>query len=154
MKKNNLITFKTEIQKEGAFTFMAIPFSPRAVWGAKPRYNVTGTINGFAVRGCLGALKQNYFLRLSTTWLRESGINVGDEVSVKLEPEEAREIKLAADIAKALSQNKNAQALFNALPPSHQKKYIQWIESAKREGTRAKRIDELSSLLEKKKREK
>jgi hypothetical protein len=152
MKKNNLITFKTEIQKEGAFTFVAIPFSPREVWGTKPRYNVTGTINGFAARGCLGALKQNYFLRLSATWLRESGFNAGDEVSVKLESEEAQEIKLAADIAKALSQNKSAQAFFNALPPSHQKRYVQWIESAKREETRAKRIEEMSSLLEKNKR--
>jgi hypothetical protein len=90
-EKNSLITFKTDIQKEGAFTFVAIPFSPREVWGAKPRYNVTGTINGFAVRGCLGALKQNYFLRLSATWLRESGVSVGEEVGVKLEPEEKRE---------------------------------------------------------------
>ena len=91
MKKTNLITFKTEIQKEGAFTFVAIPFSPREVWGAQPRYNVSGTINGFAMRGCLGALKQDYFLRLSATSMRESGINVGEEVSVKLENDEAQE---------------------------------------------------------------
>jgi hypothetical protein len=90
MNKTNQRTFKATIQKEGAFTFVAIPFSPREVWGAKPRYYVSGTINGFAVRGCLGALKQNYFLRLSAAWLRESGINAGDEVSVKLEPEDVK----------------------------------------------------------------
>jgi hypothetical protein len=49
-------TFEAVVQREGKFTFVAIPFSPREVWGAKPRYYVTGTINDFAVRGTLGAL--------------------------------------------------------------------------------------------------
>jgi hypothetical protein len=44
------------IQKEGKFIFVAIPFSPREVWGSKPRYSVAGDINGIAVRGTPGAL--------------------------------------------------------------------------------------------------
>jgi len=76
--------FNASIQKEGSFTFVAIPFSPREVWGALPRYAVAGTINDVAVRGTLGALRQDYFLRLSAKWLRESAIEVGMQVTVKL----------------------------------------------------------------------
>ena len=81
-------TFEATVQREGKFTFVAIPFSPREVWGAKPRYYVIGTINDFAVRGTLGVLGQEYFLRLSAVWMRESGIEIGKDVTVKLSIED------------------------------------------------------------------
>lgn len=77
-------TFEAIVQREGKFTFVAIPFSPREAWGAKPRYYIAGTINDFPVRGTLGALGQEYFLRLSAAWMRESGIEPGINVTVKL----------------------------------------------------------------------
>ena len=82
--------FIATVQKEGSFTFVAIPFTPREVWGARPRYPVSGTINDIPVRGTLGALGQNYFLRLAAIWLRDSGIEVGTEVIVRLLLEESR----------------------------------------------------------------
>jgi hypothetical protein len=82
--------FTTTVEKEGSFTFVPIPFSPREAWGSLPRYAVSGTINDVGVRGTLGALAKNYFLRLSTKWLRDSGIQVGTRVIVKLSLEEVR----------------------------------------------------------------
>jgi hypothetical protein len=76
--------FIATIQKEGSFTFVAIPFSPREIWGARPRYPVSGTINDIAVRGTLGALGKDYFLRLAAAWLRDSGIEAGAKVTVRL----------------------------------------------------------------------
>jgi len=76
--------FEATVQKEGSFTFVAIPFSPREVWGARPRYPVSGTINAIAVQGTLGALAQDYFLRLAKTWLQANGIEPGAKVTVKL----------------------------------------------------------------------
>ena len=88
MGESDQKTFEATVQKEGKFTVVAIPFSPREAWGAKPRYYVTGTINDFAVRGTLGALGQDYFLRLSAAWLRESGIEIGKRVTVRLSIED------------------------------------------------------------------
>ncbi len=76
--------FDATVQKEGSFTFVAIPFSPREVWLPRPRYPVSGTINDFVVRGTLGALGQDYFLRVSAKWLQTSGIVPGAKVTVKL----------------------------------------------------------------------
>jgi hypothetical protein len=87
MAESNQKIFQAAVQSEGKFTFVAIPFSPRDVWGAKPRYYVTGTINDSPVRGTLGALGQDYFLRLSAPWIRDSGIEPGEIVIVKLSPE-------------------------------------------------------------------
>ena len=88
MNETNQKTFDAVIKKEGTFTFISIPFTPRDAWGAKPPYRVTGTINGIPVRGTLGALKQDYFLRLSKSWMQTSGLEVGEKVSVQLSLEE------------------------------------------------------------------
>ncbi|HBX71252.1 MAG TPA: hypothetical protein DEH25_18220 [Chloroflexi bacterium] len=77
-------TFVATVQIEGSFIFVALPFSPRQIWGARPRYRVAGTINGIPVSGTLGALQQDYFLRLSKAWLRDSGIEPGTHVTVQL----------------------------------------------------------------------
>lgn len=84
MSKTGFVEFDAIVQTEGKFIFVAIPFSPREVWGSRSRFAVTGTINANPVRGTLGALGQDYFLRLSATWLRESGIEMGENVSVSL----------------------------------------------------------------------
>lgn len=81
-------SFKTKIQQEGKFTFVAIPFSPREAWGAHPRYYVIGTINGHSVRGTLGVEKQDYFLRLSAAWMRENSLAVDADVKVELSLED------------------------------------------------------------------
>jgi hypothetical protein len=84
MSETDPISFHATIQKEDKFIFVAIPFAPRVVWGAKPRYHVRGSINGMAVRGTLGVFGQEYFLRLSVAWLRNSGIEVGADITVQL----------------------------------------------------------------------
>ena len=89
MSETKRRSFNAIVQKEGSFIFVAIPFSPREVWGAKPRYSVTGTINGISVRGTLGALGQDYFLRLGKTWMRDSEIDVGENVMVRLSLEDS-----------------------------------------------------------------
>jgi hypothetical protein len=153
MSETNKKVFDAIIQKEGNFTFVAIPFSPREVWGAKPRYHVTGTINGTPVRGTLGVLGQDYFLRLGAAWMRDSGIEFGANVTVQLSLEGPHEGNIASDIAKALSGNNKAKAFFESLPTFYRKNFIRWIESAKREETRTKRINEMMNLLEEGKRE-
>lgn len=140
-------TFDTVVQKEGKFIFVALPFTPREVWGRKPRFYVAGTINGIAVRGTLGAEGQDYFLRLGAAWLRDSGIAVGDTVSVCLAPEGPQVETVADDIAAALLENPKAHKFFDGLTTFYRKNFIRWIESAKREQTRTKRIAEMVEML-------
>ena len=120
--------------------------SPREVWGARPRYYVTGTIDDISVRGTLGASGQDYFLRLGAAWMRDSGIEPGANVIVRLSLEGPHEGNLAVDIANALSGNIKAKTFFDGLPTFYRKNFIRWIESAKRDETRARRIDEMLKL--------
>jgi uncharacterized protein YdeI (YjbR/CyaY-like superfamily) len=50
-------------------------------------------------------------------------------------------------IKKGLKANARAWENFERLAPSHRRAYIGWIDSAKREETKAKRLREAVSLL-------
>ena len=147
-------TFITKVHKEGSFVFIPLPFLPREVWGLRPRYHVSGTVNGCTIRGCLGAQGSEYFLRLGAAWIRDNGIGSGTEVTVCLAPEGPQASELSLDLTRALSNNKAAKAFFDGLPTFYRKNYIRWIEAAKRPDTRAKRISEMVALLAAGKREK
>lgn len=45
-----------------------------------------------------------------------------------------------ADLAAALAKNAAARTTFEAFAPSSQREYVEWLEEAKREETRAKRL--------------
>lgn len=147
-------TFEALVQKEGKFIFVSLPFAPRDVWGSKPRFAVAGTINDIPVRGTLGAEGRAYFLRLGAAWLRDSGVAVGELVTVCLAPEGPQVETIAEDVAAALLENKQAKTFFEGLPTFYRKNYIRWIESAKRKETRNKRIAEMIELLKAGTREK
>jgi len=53
-----------------------------------------------------------------------------------------RELRVPDDLAAAFRQKKHAKAraTFEGLSPSHRREYVEWIEEAKREVTREKRL--------------
>jgi uncharacterized protein YdeI (YjbR/CyaY-like superfamily) len=55
--------------------------------------------------------------------------------------------KLPAYIQAALRNNPKALRHFEALAPSHRRRYVAWIDSAKREETKVRRLEEAIRLL-------
>ncbi len=56
--------------------------------------------------------------------------------------------EMPKDLEKALQENPKAKENFYRFAPSHQRIYIHWLNSAKREETRLKRIDKIVTLAE------
>jgi len=52
-------------------------------------------------------------------------------------------------IALGLKQNTAAWENFSHLPPSHKKRYIAWLSSAKKEETRQRNLEKATRMLEK-----
>lgn len=67
--------------------------------------------------------------------LNEKGVKVP-----KKAPAPKTELTVPDDLSKALAKNKKAKAQFDKFGYSHRKEYIQWINEAKTEPTRLKRI--------------
>jgi uncharacterized protein YdeI (YjbR/CyaY-like superfamily) len=57
-------------------------------------------------------------------------------------------IPVPDDFASALQAHTTAQANFDAFAPSHRREYLEWVTSAKREDTRAKRIAQAVAWLD------
>jgi uncharacterized protein YdeI (YjbR/CyaY-like superfamily) len=73
-----------------------------------------------------------------------------NEDGVKLPPRkktEQKDLLVPAGLAAALRRNKKAQTVFEAFSPSHKKEYIEWINEAKTETTRNKRIESAIEMM-------
>lgn len=53
----------------------------------------------------------------------------------------ARPVRVPADFAAELKKNSKARAAFDAFPPSHRREYVEWVDSAKTDETRQRRLD-------------
>ncbi|MEX2187101.1 MAG: YdeI/OmpD-associated family protein [Pirellulales bacterium] len=51
------------------------------------------------------------------------------------------------DLLATLRANPQVAAAFKSLPPSHRREYLRWIDEAKREGTRLRRIADMVERL-------
>jgi uncharacterized protein YdeI (YjbR/CyaY-like superfamily) len=58
-------------------------------------------------------------------------------------------LKLPPDLTKALGKNKKASSFFELFPPSTKKGILEWIQNAKTEETRSKRVAETVTLAAK-----
>src|SRR6266568_8742122 len=127
---------------------IAVPFDPDRTWGAKADHPVGGTIEGRHVRGRLSPSGGGWVLTVTPMWLRDTGVTIGDDVTVELAPEGPQRGDLADDIAAALAANPAAAAFFDTLAQFYRKAYLRWIDATtRRPDVRAARIAEVVDLL-------
>jgi hypothetical protein len=135
-------------------THVPVPFEPDAVWGAKPRHHVTGTVAGCGVRGVLDAGDGGVVLILGPAWSRGCGPADGTTVEVVLTPEGPQRADLASDVAEALDASPAAGAFFDSLAQFYRNAFLRWIDATKRRPEqRTVRIAEMVRLLEEGKKE-
>ena len=58
-----------------------------------------------------------------------------------------REVEVPAALAAALEADPAAKASFDALAFTHRKEYARWIDEAKREDTRARRVTQALEMI-------
>ncbi|GAA0105861.1 hypothetical protein UT300013_24850 [Paraclostridium sordellii] len=130
-------------------TFIEIPFNVEKEFGLK-RVKVKAKFDGINYRGSIVSMGNGcYMIGITKSIRKETGKDAGDNLFVEIEKdEEVREIELPADFKVELEKNKSALKFYKGLSYSAQRKYYQWITSAKKEETRRKRINEAIFKLE------
>ncbi len=139
--------FNAPITHVGKRAYVVLPFNPDEVWGTKQRHHVTGSVNGYPVRGALVFEHAQFVLPLGAAWRRDNGLDETTEVGVVLAPEGPQGERLPPEVASALEAEPQARVFFESLATFYRKNYLRWIESAKRPETRAARIHEMIGLL-------
>jgi hypothetical protein len=145
-------TFKAVIQNAGGGgAFVEVPFDVEKEFGSK-KPKVKALIEGIPYRGTLVRMGSDCHLLLVLKSIREqAGKTFGDEVKVTVEPDtEERVVEIPAELKKAFRTEKEVKVLFEKLSYTHRREYVMWINEAKKEETRQKRIVKTIEMLKKK----
>ena len=81
----------------------------------------------------------NFIMPLNATMRKAIGKKAGAMLKVQIEFDKS-EYELNAEFMDCLKDDKEALKFFKSLPRSHQNYFSKWIESAKSDATKAKRI--------------
>jgi hypothetical protein len=146
-----MLTFTTTLQTDdetGTARFIELPPEVATALTAKSKMRVKGTLNDVPFQTSLAKYRETGYVFAMKKSLRDNvGVNVGDTLIVAIEPNHETHSPLPADVAAALAASPATQALWNRLPPSHQREHLNHINDAKKAETRARRIAKMIEMV-------
>ena len=133
--------FDAELERVGKTSAkLRVPVDLKEIFGrARPPLKVT--VEGHTWRTTPGVYGGVAYIGLNKDVRSAAGVDAGDRVRVTMEFDtEPRTVAVPADLRSALEADPKAKAAFADLSFTHGREYVEWIEEAKRPGTRARRI--------------
>jgi hypothetical protein len=139
--------FEATLEQHGSGTVVVVPFDLKESFGSG-RPPVRATVNGYTFRTTLFTMGGRALLGLNREVREAAGVEAGQEVSIELErDDEPRTVEVPRDLATALEADPAIRETFDGLSYTHRKEYVRWIEDAKRDETRNRRIAKSIELL-------
>lgn len=140
--KTTILRFDKQGEKTG-WTYIEIPedIAQQLRPGNKKSFRVKGKLDKHAIKqmALLPMGAGNFILPLKADLRKAIGKKHGAQVLVCLTVDTS-EFKLSDDFIACLEDEPKALAYFKTLTPGHQKYFSKWIEDAKTEPTKVKRI--------------
>lgn len=136
-------TFQAIIQKvEGKnAAYIEIPYDVQEVHQAK-RVKVIATFDGYTYQGSIVKMQSCYMIGITQAIREAIGKDFGDQIDVQIQEDQSvRCVNVPDDFLMSLQAQPSALQYWNTLSYSQQRKYVQWIESAKKRETRMQRIE-------------
>jgi hypothetical protein len=119
--------------------------------GAKHRTRVHGTLDEAEYRSNVISMGGRLVLGVHKATLHAAGRDTGDTVRVTMaiDAEPLPNDEVPDLLARALEMNARARSAWESMPPSHRRRYVGFITEAKREETRARRVeDSMRQIIE------
>lgn len=141
--------FDAVIQTTGPGAYIEFPYDVQQEFG-KGRVKVEARFDGAVVyRGSLVRMGTDcHILGIRKDIMKELGKGIGDKVSVELQEDLAvREVEIPADLAERFAAAPDAKQFFQSLSYTNQRKYVEWITSAKKAETREHRLEQAIMML-------
>lgn len=152
----SMISFKAPVERFGengektGWTYIRIPadIATQLKPGNKKSFRVKGSIDGHAIKGvALIPVGEGDFIMGFNAALRKlTGKRKGATVTMKLE-EDKDLLQPPAELLECLADEPEAKSFFESLTYGHKNYFTKWIESAKTEPTRIKRIAQAVNAL-------
>ncbi len=137
-----VLKFDQQGEKTG-WTYIEVPeaIASKLIPGNKKSFRVKGKLDHHSIQqtALLPMGDGNFILPLNAAMRKQLGKRKGEKLKVQLEVDE-KPLKISGTLLSCLAEEPEAMAYFSGLPKSHQHYYSKWIESAKTEPTKARRI--------------
>ncbi len=115
--------------------------------GAK-RFPVVARVNGYEWRTTVIRMRGEFLLGLNREVRDGAGVEAGDRLDVEVELDSApREVEVPDALASALAGDASAAKRWESLSYTHRKEYARWVQEAKREETRDRRVVRAVEML-------
>jgi uncharacterized protein YdeI (YjbR/CyaY-like superfamily) len=125
-----------------------VPNKVVAALGGRGRIPVQASFNGVPYRGSIVKMGEVMMLGVTKAVMAEAGAGPGDVLDVVVENDEApREVEIPPELATALKRSKAAAAAWDRLSFTHRREYVSSIVEAKKEETRARRVERTIQAL-------
>lgn len=154
-----MIQYRTTLKKFGSqgektgWTYFEIPadLAQQLKPGNKKEFKVKGKLDNYAIRrtSLLPMGGGSFIMAVNAAMRKAIGKRHGAMIKVQL-TEDKSEFVFNKDFMECLSDDPVAKEFFKSLPGSHQRYFSKWIDSAKTEPTRVKRIAIAVSALARK----
>jgi Domain of unknown function (DUF1905)/Bacteriocin-protection, YdeI or OmpD-Associated len=135
----------------GGGAYVVFPYDVQQEFGTRGRVAVKATFDGVPYEGSL--IKYGvpqHILPVLKAIREKTGKNVGDALEVVLWRDEGeRTVEIPDDLA-AMMHREGLTPFFEGLSLSHRREYVRWITEAKREETRAKRLEKAVQMMHEK----
>lgn len=155
-----MVIFNAEIErfeKKGektGWTYVAIPSATAALIkpGCRKSYRVKGKLDNVAIAGIsmVPMGEGNFIIALKGSLRKQLKKEEGGIIQLELEEDKDFHIEMPDDLAVCLSEEAYLMENFLKMPKSHQNYYINWLNTAKTENTRTKRITEIIIAMDRK----
>ena len=143
------LTFTTTLVKRGPGVAVVLDDDQVAVVGeGAKRFPVAATISGHSWRSTVVRMRGEFLLGLSKETRGAAGVEAGQTVQVTLALDtEERTVEVPPALADALAGDDAAAAAWERLAFTHRKEFARWIEEAKRDETRSRRVQQALEML-------
>ncbi|MDN4164707.1 YdeI/OmpD-associated family protein [Cytophagales bacterium LB-30] len=155
MEEQKKYTFEAPlIGSESGGVYVNFPYDVEKEFGKKGQIKIQASIDGVPYRGSLANMGTGSHILIVLKSIREKiKKKFGDTVSVVLwQDTEERVVIVPEDVQEKLDAHPAERAFFESLSYTHKKEYVHWIEEAKKEETRLRRLDKMIEMLSDKKK--
>ena len=154
-----MVVFEAEIErfekmgeKTGwTFVFIPVEIANQIKASCKKSYRIKGKLDNVAIRGvALTPMGEgNFIIPLKASLRKELKKAEGALLRLELEEDTEFKIEMPADLELCLLEEKHCMENFMKLPKSHQNYYINWLNTAKTDQTRTKRLTQIVIAMDK-----
>jgi hypothetical protein len=139
--------FEGEVEPRDRGFVVQLPFDPKEAFG-RVRVPVVVTVNDHAFRTTTMRYGDVDLIGLNREVRDATGLDAGERATFELAADtKPREVEVPEALAAALHEDAATRDAFHALSYTHRREYARWVDEAKPEETRERRVARAVELL-------